>query len=414
MATAPVLAKQMMQCTSLSARATDADAEAMIAVRESYVSAAPTATMPPPATLKGMGKMLFKMLKGEKPTVFLDKLGERLAFERTGTRLYQAVVGRFEGFGSVPGGPQAAELQRHLAAEARHFELLRQAILAAGGDPTAVTPCADATAVESHGLMQVLTDPRTTPAQCLQAILIAELTDNDGWMLLCELADSLGYKDMLDRFQHALEEEEWHLERVRDWLASMVFSEARLGGRRLAQQGKPRRRLNARSAAAHPSKEAASADAIEMLTGQHRRVEKLFSQLERAGSGRKRQIFLELADALTIHAEIEEQHFYPVAASISLTSEVREAHKEHAEMKRAIGELLEMDPADDAFDEKIEELKENVEHHVAEEESELFPKCVQAIDAEWREAIGQEMMASMVSLEGEEIQGSQPEASRSR
>jgi hypothetical protein len=62
----------------------------------------------------------------------------------------------------------------------RHFELVRCTIEMMGCDPTAQTPCADLVGVETLGLVQVLTDPRTTVAQCMNAILTAELADNAG------------------------------------------------------------------------------------------------------------------------------------------------------------------------------------------------------------------------------------------
>ena len=65
---------------------------------------------------------------------------------------------------------------------------------------TAQTPCADVSATASMGIVQVLTDPRTTLAQCLNALLTAELTDNAGWELLIDLAEELGHSDMADEF----------------------------------------------------------------------------------------------------------------------------------------------------------------------------------------------------------------------
>jgi ferritin-like metal-binding protein YciE len=67
--------------------------------------------------------------------------------------------------------------------------------------------------VASMGIVQVLTDPRSSMAQCLSAILTAELTDNAGWELLINLAENLGYDDMKTQFKAALENEEQHLEK---------------------------------------------------------------------------------------------------------------------------------------------------------------------------------------------------------
>ena len=76
------------------------------------------------------------------------------------------------------------------------------------------------------GLMQVLTDPRSSMAHCLQAMLTAELTDNAGWELLIKLADNLGYDDMKTEFESALADEENHLVNVRTWLSESVLESA--------------------------------------------------------------------------------------------------------------------------------------------------------------------------------------------
>jgi hypothetical protein len=91
-----------------------------------------------------------------------------------------------------------------------------------GGDPTAQTPCADVTGTASIGLLQVVTDPRTTLAQSLNAVLTAELTDNAGWELLSELAELAGQSQLSERFAEALAVEEQHLETVREWLRALI------------------------------------------------------------------------------------------------------------------------------------------------------------------------------------------------
>ena len=90
------------------------------------------------------------------------------------------------------------------------------------------SPCADVAGVTSMGILQVLTDPRSSLAQCLQAMLTAELTDNDGWQLLIKLADNLGYDDLKAEFETALEHEEEHLLNVRNWLSECVLDSAQV------------------------------------------------------------------------------------------------------------------------------------------------------------------------------------------
>ncbi|HYF20966.1 MAG TPA: ferritin-like domain-containing protein, partial [Ramlibacter sp.] len=106
--------------------------------------------------------------------------------------------------------------------ELEHFRLLCDAMVQLGGDPTAQTPCADVSSTASMGLLQVLTDPRTTLAQCLNAMLTVELTDNAGWELLIQLAEQAGESDLAGRFLGALAQEQEHLVTIKGWLAALV------------------------------------------------------------------------------------------------------------------------------------------------------------------------------------------------
>lgn len=155
--------------------------------------------------------------------VFMDKLSERLAFERTGTRLYDALINKCEALGESD-RPSLAELQEIRDEEHRHFLLLSEAVTSLGGDPTVQSPCADVQAVASLGIMQVLNDPRTTVSQCLNALLTAELTDNAGWELLIDLAEELGHDDLSEPFTEALTNEQDHLLKVQTWLSERVMS----------------------------------------------------------------------------------------------------------------------------------------------------------------------------------------------
>jgi hypothetical protein len=81
-------------------------------------------------------------------------------------------------------------------------------------------------ATASMGLLQVVTDPRTTLAQSLNAMLIAELADNAGWELLIALAEDAGETDIGQQFQRAMAEEEEHLLTIKGWLTALVTSHA--------------------------------------------------------------------------------------------------------------------------------------------------------------------------------------------
>jgi rubrerythrin len=82
-----------------------------------------------------------------------------------------------------------------------------------------MTPSADMHATLNKGVLEVLVDPRTKFAQCLEAILVTELVDNDGWEALTTLAEQAGQRELATRFQRAHAEEVGHLLNVRRWLA---------------------------------------------------------------------------------------------------------------------------------------------------------------------------------------------------
>jgi rubrerythrin len=189
-------------------------------------------SVPVPGTMKGMAKTGIAKLTGDNPEVLIDKLGERLAFERTGTRLYEALILKCRAAqeGAAEGGPlgtvDVAELERIRAEEEAHFHLVSHAMVELGADPTAMTPCADVVGVMSQGLLKTITDPRTTVPQSLQAILTAELSDTAGWELLIELAAELGHDDMAARFGEALRAEQQHVAIVQQWMRAAVMAEA--------------------------------------------------------------------------------------------------------------------------------------------------------------------------------------------
>jgi rubrerythrin len=205
-------------------------------------------SVPPPTTVTGVVKAGVSALKGGQRIVLMDKLGERIAFERTGTRLYDALLVKLqaaqqvepdvlpsavfeaeaiEGNGEVRNETAEQALLRIRAEELEHFALLSAAMTRLGGDPTAMTPSADVTAVASSGIMQVLNDPRTTLAQSLNAMLTAELTDNAGWELLINLAEEAGESDLAGEFLAALGQEQGHLSIIKHWLTAIVSEEPR-------------------------------------------------------------------------------------------------------------------------------------------------------------------------------------------
>jgi hypothetical protein len=167
-------------------------------------------------------------LEGKKRTtgrtaLFIDKLGERLAFERTGTRLYEALLSKHGVPPPVGAGSEAidrARIEEICADEHQHYLMLVDAMKELGGDPTALTPAANLAGIVTSGLPKVLQDPRTSFNQCLDAMLVVELTDNDCWALLIELARELDQSELADRFEEALASEEQHLATIRELVAN--------------------------------------------------------------------------------------------------------------------------------------------------------------------------------------------------
>lgn len=153
-------------------------------------------------------------------SLLMDKLGERLAFERAGTRLYEALLSKHDVDGPFEGGPSREDLVEILSEELAHFHLLAEVIEALGGDPTELTPSANVQLIASHGVGQVLTDPTTSLAQCLEAIAMAELTDNECWETLGGLAQLAGNEGLATQCEQALATEAEHLEKVRTWIAA--------------------------------------------------------------------------------------------------------------------------------------------------------------------------------------------------
>ena len=142
--------------------------------------------------------------------------------------------------------------------------------------------------------------------------------------------------------------------------------------------------------------------AIDLLESQHREVEKLFQKIEKASKGEeKMRLFEEIADKLAIHAAIEEHHFYPAVKEKRTKDILLESVEEHLVIKRTIADLLKLDVGDVQFDPKIKVLKEEVQHHVGEEENDLFPKVKKIMSADELAALEQEMTAEQDELEEE-------------
>jgi len=145
-------------------------------------------------------------------------------------------------------------------------------------------------------------------------------------------------------------------------------------------------------------------NAIALLKADHAAVKKLFAQEQRAtkqDDEKKQSIFHQIKDALTVHATIEEEIFYPAvkkARQEHVKDEVREGYEEHRQIKNLIAQIASITPDDETWDMKIKVLKEDVEHHVKEEEGEMFPDARKFLGERRLIELGAELQARKQEL----------------
>ena len=141
-------------------------------------------------------------------------------------------------------------------------------------------------------------------------------------------------------------------------------------------------------------------DATHLLMADHRKVESLFEQFEKAsGDGRKEKIARQICTELKIHSMIEEEIFYPALRGKIKEEDLDEAYVEHDGAKLLINEIEAGGPDDDFYDAKVKVLKEQIEHHVEEEEKirgNIFQQA-RAADVDL-EALGERMAARKAEL----------------
>jgi rubrerythrin len=220
-AVAARLGEEMITATREFPPSSPGSALAIAEVRIAYArEGEPLGETAPPSGLMDKAKAVVTAATGGQPTLLMDKLGERLAFERTGARLYETLLSKHQAYGAFSGGPSAGDVLHILHEEYAHADLLERAIKDLGGDPTAVTPSANLAANVSAGLPQVLADPRTNLLQSLEAIVVAELADNECWTALAQLAEQAGEDELVQRCQEAIAHERDHLRKVRAWVAA--------------------------------------------------------------------------------------------------------------------------------------------------------------------------------------------------
>ena len=146
--------------------------------------------------------------------------------------------------------------------------------------------------------------------------------------------------------------------------------------------------------------EAKTQDAIALLKADHRAVEELFEKFEKAtASERKRKLAEEICLELSVHAEIEEEIFYPACEGKVDEDLLEESYVEHDGAKVLIAEIMNGGSSDEFYDAKVKVLQEEIEHHVEEEEKRLEGLFAQARKAELdMDALGQQLAARKAEL----------------
>jgi len=142
-------------------------------------------------------------------------------------------------------------------------------------------------------------------------------------------------------------------------------------------------------------------DAIALLVADHKSVKGLFQAFEKLkdredADDEKKDLVDRICSELTVHTTIEEEIFYPaVREAIDEEDLVDEAEVEHASAKELIEQLESASPGDDQYDAKVTVLEEMIDHHVKEEEDEMFPKARKAVDVH---ELGAEMASRKAEL----------------
>jgi hypothetical protein len=173
---------------------------------------------------EGIGSIAFNEQIMTGNHAMMDKLGERLVFERMGARLYEALITKYNGTNHQERLPELTRIEQFYLEKLKHFQNVSEVITNLGGDPTALTPAADVIGAATQGWIQVLTDPRTTFLQSLEIMLHLELVDNAGWELMIELAERNGLGDLAIQFQQILDEEAFHLITVKQWVQELTLN----------------------------------------------------------------------------------------------------------------------------------------------------------------------------------------------
>lgn len=157
--------------------------------------------------------------------VLMDKLGERVTFERTTVRLYEALISKYLEAEDKKSLPDQNKLEQFHQEEIKHFDAVSEAIKKIGGELPIITPATDLSGSLGMGWMLAITDARTSFLQALEIVLQAELVDHASWELLIELAERRELPEVATQFQECLNEKEAHLTTLKQWLQELTLDD---------------------------------------------------------------------------------------------------------------------------------------------------------------------------------------------
>lgn len=138
-------------------------------------------------------------------------------------------------------------------------------------------------------------------------------------------------------------------------------------------------------------------DAIRLLLDDHENIKRLLRRLEDTtenGVKTRRQLFAEIKRELVAHSAIEEEFLYPAVEEVAdeeMADEVAHSYEEHHVVDVLLDELMDLDPSDEAWGAKVHVMRENLEHHIREEEEDLFPYARKVIEADELLELGEDM-----------------------
>jgi hemerythrin superfamily protein len=144
-------------------------------------------------------------------------------------------------------------------------------------------------------------------------------------------------------------------------------------------------------------------DALTMLKQQHQEVDELFDRIRMADEPEKITLMGQISEKLTLHAMIEERHFYPFCRRMGIQDMVDHSMQEHAEVKQLISEILQMKRHDPLIDGNVHKLMMAVQTHVKEEENTLFPRLMTVASEEDLRGVAMEMQRTMDEMSQQEL-----------